>query len=617
MMNSTTAKSIAGPGRVLTISVLLQAAVLLALWLVEPLRTTRLTPTESDLRALDEQAAQRWKEREQAIDRERAERPLPAAEQARRDRAEQERRERIEQERTDELRTVHTDIVRAAAILREEIEARTLAELGAPLADELIPLATQLVVRASEQARAMPLDPAPSVLAASIALRDLALAAPDLLRDSEARPRLDAAFAELQARQHAFIIALDRAQQNYAGDEDRIRRENHLEYGVNLARDLIADLLRRYPSLDPTTMNVLPEGDAWADSSSMEMEADADATFAAIATAFAQVRAADRAITGHSSLRDALARSPADGLASPPSAAPPGSATSPAHLDALVRRARAMGEAAHRMAGTSPSRQTTGSPAAAGGPEPARRAAAAQAARGLGSSGRYADLTAFQIGGGRGERGFSGNTAGGGDLTEASIRSGYRESGPGTPGARDALLDEQRVIAQALPGRSISRSSPRTGWLYLDTWYLIGPWENHGRIDFEKLHPPETFIDLDATHTGKHGLPLRWTFHQSGTIRIKPFPEMESATYYAYTEVHADEDLELLLAVASDDAAKVWIGDTLVWQDGGNSPWRLDEGFRRVRLRKGFNPVLVRLENGPIACTFSLMLCPPEVLNMP
>ncbi|MDA3963822.1 MAG: hypothetical protein PF961_23785 [Planctomycetota bacterium] len=31
----------------------------------------------------------------------------------------------------------------------------------------------------------------------------------------------------------------------------------------------------------------------------------------------------------------------------------------------------------------------------------------------------------------------------------------------------------------------------------------------------------------------------------------------------------------MLLAIASDDAAKVWINDTLAWQDTGLSAWRL------------------------------------------
>ena len=89
---------------------------------------------------------------------------------------------------------------------------------------------------------------------------------------------------------------------------------------------------------------------------------------------------------------------------------------------------------------------------------------------------------------------------------------------------------------------------------------------------------------------------------------------MESSTYYGYTEVFFEEEMEMLVAVASDDAARIWLNDQLIWQDDGLGPWRLDEGFRKVVFRKGFNTVLLRIENGPITCTYSVLLCPPEVV---
>ena len=65
--------------------------------------------------------------------------------------------------------------------------------------------------------------------------------------------------------------------------------------------------------------------------------------------------------------------------------------------------------------------------------------------------------------------------------------------------------------------------------------------------------------------------------------------------------------------IASDDAAKVWINDLLVWQDDEESGWQLDEGFRKVVFRKGFNKILVRIENGPVVCYYSVLVCPPDL----
>ena len=174
-----------------------------------------------------------------------------------------------------------------------------------------------------------------------------------------------------------------------------------------------------------------------------------------------------------------------------------------------------------------------------------------------------------------------------------------------------AILDTEKIRAEAMPGRRFTDESERAGWLYIDTWYVIGPWENHGRIDWDVLHPPEWEVDLARTYTdGKEGRELSWQFTQSNVMRCTPPDEQPDGTYYCYTEAFFDRDRDMLLAIASDDAAKVWVNDILVWQDSGLSSWSLDEGFRKVAFNQGFNRILVRLENGPLECQYSLLLCP-------
>ena len=174
-----------------------------------------------------------------------------------------------------------------------------------------------------------------------------------------------------------------------------------------------------------------------------------------------------------------------------------------------------------------------------------------------------------------------------------------------------AQLDTKTIRAEAMPGRRFTDESMRAGWMYIDTWYVIGPWENNGLIDWDVLHPPEWELDLAKTYAdGKGGKELAWQFTQSNVMRCTPPDEQSNSTYYCYTEVYFDRDRDMLLAIASDDAAKVWINDILVWQDNGLSSWSLDEGFRKVAFKQGFNRIMVRIENGPIVCQYSLLLCP-------
>lgn len=183
-------------------------------------------------------------------------------------------------------------------------------------------------------------------------------------------------------------------------------------------------------------------------------------------------------------------------------------------------------------------------------------------------------------------------------------------------------IPTSKVMAQALPGQKFSRKSARHGWLYLDTWYIIGPWENHGKLDHRDIFPPELSIDFDAEYLGKKyprgsdkGKPmkLRWQFTQSGRIQVVPPNELSNSVYYAYTEIHFEEDTNMLLAVASDDSSKLWINDLVIWDDKTHSDWRIGEGSRKVFFHKGYNRLLLRLENRSSETEFSVLICPTQL----
>ena len=220
-------------------------------------------------------------------------------------------------------------------------------------------------------------------------------------------------------------------------------------------------------------------------------------------------------------------------------------------------------------------------------------------------------------------------TAQGSDSTDPRR---VNQGGPGTlmdpnasaaAAAKPLRLNESEITAQLLPARKLSRASKRQGWLYIDTWYVIGPFqrqdEHSSALDFKIRYPPETDVDLDATYPGKissatrRPAELRWRFYQSNTLRITPPDEADGAVYYAYTEVFSENEEEVMIAVASDDAAKVWVNDLVVWQDTGLSTWQLDEGFRRILFRKGYNRILVRIESAPGVCAYSILLCPVDL----
>jgi hypothetical protein len=166
------------------------------------------------------------------------------------------------------------------------------------------------------------------------------------------------------------------------------------------------------------------------------------------------------------------------------------------------------------------------------------------------------------------------------------------------------------------PG-NIMRSSGGPGipaqWMYISSWYVIGPFPNPNRVNLRRKFAPESVQDLDATYIGKDGRTVRWEFMQAlnrdrinqwginekNAAEVVPRNREEYAIFYAYAEVVMDAECDRWIAIGSDDRSDVWINDIPVWGSSNKlKPWRLAEDFRRVHFRKGRNTILARIENG-------------------
>jgi len=163
---------------------------------------------------------------------------------------------------------------------------------------------------------------------------------------------------------------------------------------------------------------------------------------------------------------------------------------------------------------------------------------------------------------------------------------------------------------KALPGRKILSRGTGADWMLIDSWYCIGPFPNPMRRYMDSKLAPETVVDLDGAYRGKADKWVRWEFMQSVTMPCVPLHAETYAIYYAYTEVYSDRPRDLWIAIGSDDKSKVWVEGHEVWVSGSQlKGWRVDEGFRKVHFRKGYNRILLRLENGHGGTAFSVCIC--------
>lgn len=185
--------------------------------------------------------------------------------------------------------------------------------------------------------------------------------------------------------------------------------------------------------------------------------------------------------------------------------------------------------------------------------------------------------------------------------------------GPGAAPAGPPRLPDGEF--KAVPGRRLTSGPAQIekgrngGWMFLDSWYLIGPWPNENRRNLNTKFPPESIINLDATYQTESGKKLSWQFFQSGREEIVPPCLGEYQICYAYTELWAETECDRWIAIGSDDQSKIWVNGDLVWKSSDIlKGWNPREGLRKIHLSKGNNRILLRLENGWRGCGFSIIV---------
>jgi hypothetical protein len=201
-------------------------------------------------------------------------------------------------------------------------------------------------------------------------------------------------------------------------------------------------------------------------------------------------------------------------------------------------------------------------------------------------------------------------------------------TGSGTQGdaavAHPAALDLATVRTGA--GRVIGPGGVFANRVYLDSWYVIGPFAATGGDPLATVHPPEESVDLEGRYRGQEGRVLSWRYASRGFYPFIPPDRAERAVYYAYTEVRVDDGHDLWLSLAADDDSMLWLDGQLVWRsERRDKSWyhppyylpdeqvaslALAEGQRKVHLEAGVHRLLLKLYNDSDRAFFSVVVAP-------
>jgi len=145
----------------------------------------------------------------------------------------------------------------------------------------------------------------------------------------------------------------------------------------------------------------------------------------------------------------------------------------------------------------------------------------------------------------------------------------------------------------------------KTASLTPDAWHVLGPFANDAMDSaLDRAYDVESLkaIDLAAPVKGPSGA-LRWTtvhVTATGYLDLMAYHAAKSAMSmsYAYRTIESPADQDAVLLFGNDDGAKVWVNGETVFANRDH--FAAEPGRHRipVKLKKGPNPVLIKIVNG-------------------
>ena len=160
----------------------------------------------------------------------------------------------------------------------------------------------------------------------------------------------------------------------------------------------------------------------------------------------------------------------------------------------------------------------------------------------------------------------------------------------------------------------------KTPALSFDAWHIVGPFDN-GENDagLEKAFGPEKGVDLKASYDGKSGK-VAWRTVKpdaQGYVDLQAFyaPNSSNIVSYLYRRIESPVDQEATILLGSDDGCKLWINGTLVHTTTQHRAAVPEEDQVKVKLKKGENTILFKINNGDGAHGFYFTIVAEQELK--
>jgi hypothetical protein len=151
---------------------------------------------------------------------------------------------------------------------------------------------------------------------------------------------------------------------------------------------------------------------------------------------------------------------------------------------------------------------------------------------------------------------------------------------------------------------------------FIREWNLAGPFNAADMDDLPTVYPPETEAAPAKSYKGKNGATVGWRTLKAGDTGYVRLDNLirpnEQAIVYGLAYVFSPDDREAALLLGSDDGVRVWINGGLVHTNPTYRAAEPDLDRVAVRLKKGWNKVLVKVLQGAGGWGFYVRIADPE-----
>jgi alpha-glucosidase len=159
----------------------------------------------------------------------------------------------------------------------------------------------------------------------------------------------------------------------------------------------------------------------------------------------------------------------------------------------------------------------------------------------------------------------------------------------------------------------------------INRWWIVGPFDAPNTDRLKTPFPPEAKVDLAASYKGKDNQAIAW---QKVARQVTPESDLGDEFFvefhkcfdgyiynsvaYGFTYLRAPRDMDVVLAIGSDDGVAVWLNGSEVYRHDVGRPFTSKQDRVKVRLKKGSNTLLLKISQGGGMWGFSTHVETPD-----